>query len=58
MEFKQLLQESDFVIIACPLTKETKHLFNSEAFALMKKSAILVNIARGGNFFLENIKGL
>jgi len=53
--FQKLLQESDFVIVACPLTSETKHLFNEEAFALMKKSSILVNIARGGRIKMIKI---
>lgn len=54
VSFQQLLQESDFVIVACPLNSETKHLFNAEAFALMKKSSILVNIARGGKLRKKN----
>ncbi|XP_046402451.1 glyoxylate reductase/hydroxypyruvate reductase-like [Ischnura elegans] len=44
---EKLLQESDFVIVSCPLTPETKGMFNDEAFSKMKKTAILINVARG-----------
>ena len=43
-----LLKESDVVMISCPYTPETHHLINRERLALMKPTAILVNIARGG----------
>jgi D-3-phosphoglycerate dehydrogenase len=43
----QLLQQSDFVSVNCPLTKETRHLIGDEQFALMKPSGIIVNTARG-----------
>jgi len=42
-----LLRESDFVTIHTPLTKETHHLIGERELKLMKKSAILVNTARG-----------
>jgi phosphoglycerate dehydrogenase-like enzyme len=42
-----LLGESDVVVIGVPLTPETTHLFNEQAFNAMKSSAFLVNIARG-----------
>uniref|UniRef100_A0A1B6GR01 Glyoxylate reductase/hydroxypyruvate reductase n=2 Tax=Cuerna arida TaxID=1464854 RepID=A0A1B6GR01_9HEMI len=42
-----LLRESDFVIIACALNNETKHLMNKEAFQKMKPTSILINISRG-----------
>ncbi|ASI98651.1 glyoxylate reductase [Thermococcus celer] len=42
-----LLRESDFVVLAVPLTEETYHLINEERLRLMKRTAILVNIARG-----------
>lgn len=44
----ELLTVSDFVIVCCALTKETRHLFNYEAFSKMKKTAVFVNSARGG----------
>ncbi|CAH0725534.1 unnamed protein product, partial [Brenthis ino] len=42
-----LLKESDFVILCCPLTKDTKHLINNETLKMMKKTSVLVNIGRG-----------
>lgn len=42
-----LLCESDFVSVNCPLTAENKYLINKEALKKMKKTAILVNTARG-----------
>ncbi|XP_045451239.1 glyoxylate reductase/hydroxypyruvate reductase-like [Melitaea cinxia] len=44
---EQLLKESDYVILACPLSKETKHMINEEALKTMKKTSVLVNIGRG-----------
>lgn len=42
-----LLKESDVVSIHCPLTPETKGLINAESLKTMKKSAFLINTARG-----------
>jgi len=42
-----LLQTSDYVSIHSPLVPETRHLFNAGAFRQMKKTAYLVNTARG-----------
>ncbi|KAJ8712512.1 hypothetical protein PYW07_005354 [Mythimna separata] len=43
----QLLRESDFVILACPLTQETRHLINADTLKTMKNTAVVINIARG-----------
>ncbi|WP_296179477.1 2-hydroxyacid dehydrogenase [Pseudomonas sp. UBA1879] len=43
----QLLAESDFVCLVVPLSEKTQHLISTRELGLMKKSAILVNIARG-----------
>ncbi len=43
----ELLAASDFVTLHVNLTPETHHLMNAEAFAKMKKSAVLVNASRG-----------
>jgi glyoxylate reductase len=43
----ELLQKSDFVSLHVPLLPETKHLISTPQFELMKKTAILVNTARG-----------
>ena len=47
MELNPLLQQSDFVVVTCPLTPQTRHMFNSETLALMKPSAWLINVGRG-----------
>lgn len=47
VEFDDLLRESDILSLHCPLSDRTRGLINKEAFAKMKKSAILINVARG-----------
>jgi D-3-phosphoglycerate dehydrogenase len=42
-----LLGDSDIVILALPLNASTHHLINRRALARMKRSALLVNVARG-----------
>lgn len=42
-----LLAASDFVVVTCPLTRETRHLLNRGTLALMKREAWLVNVGRG-----------
>ncbi|MBD2208149.1 D-2-hydroxyacid dehydrogenase [Calothrix sp. FACHB-1219] len=46
-EWKPLLSEAHYVVIATPLTKETKGLIDAEVFSLMRPDAYLINIARG-----------
>jgi len=46
--FEELLKESDVISVHAPLTEETKGMFGSEQFKMMKNSAYLVNTARGG----------
>lgn len=43
-----LLQESDHVILVVPYSPQTHHLIGANELALMKSTAVLVNIARGG----------
>ncbi len=45
--FEDLLKQADYVVCLTPLTKETKNLFNKEAFQHMKKTAVFVNASRG-----------
>ncbi len=47
VEFAELLKISDYISIHSPLTPETSHLFNADAFRQMKPGAYLVNSARG-----------
>ena len=47
VSFDELLERSDIVSLHCPLTTDTHHLFADHAFRKMKKTAILVNTARG-----------
>lgn len=45
---KKILQQSDFVSIHAPLTSLTENLIGARELALMKKSAFIINMARGG----------
>ena len=44
---EEILKNSDFIVITCPLTPETHHLFNRDRLAKMKGSAWLINVGRG-----------
>ena len=44
---RDMLPRADFVALTCPLTRETERLIDARALALMKRSAFLVNVARG-----------
>ena len=44
---KAMLRQCDFVVLAVPLTVETRNLFNTEVLNAMKPGAFLVNVARG-----------
>lgn len=48
LELDQLLRESDIVSIHAPLNKDTANLIDYRKICLMKKSAILLNLGRGG----------
>lgn len=48
VSFDELLVQSDFVIVCCSLTPETKEMFDEAAFKKMKSTAIFVNSSRGG----------
>jgi glyoxylate reductase len=47
MSFEELLATSDVVSVHCPSNDSTHHLIGAEQFRLMKKSAFLINTARG-----------
>ena len=44
----ELLNSSDIISIHCPLNERTHNLIGAEELAMMKNSAILINVARGG----------
>ena len=47
VEFDELLSQSDFLSLHCPLSDKTRDLMDESALKKMKKSAILINVARG-----------
>ena len=47
VDLDTLLKESDVLSIHCPLSDKTRNLINRDTLKLMKKSAILINVARG-----------
>lgn len=44
---EEVLMQSDFISLNCPLSKSTRHMINKETLAMMKPTAYLVNTARG-----------
>jgi D-3-phosphoglycerate dehydrogenase len=50
-----LLRESDFLVLTCPLTPETRGMIARPQLATMKPSAILINVARGGIVVEEDL---
>lgn len=47
VSLEELLKQSDFVTIHCPLSPATKHLINMEKLMIMKPTAYIINTARG-----------
>lgn len=45
---ERLLAQSDVISLHCPLTPQTKHILNRDAFARMKKGVFIINTSRGG----------
>ena len=46
-DIKSLLKESDYVVLCAPYTPQTHHMINAETLAVMKPTAVLVNVGRG-----------
>lgn len=46
-DLKDLFRQSDFISLHIPLTEQTRGLINKDYLSLMKKSAFLINCARG-----------
>jgi glyoxylate reductase len=47
VDFETLLEESDFISLHTPLTPDTRHVIDAEAFSKMKRTAVVVNTSRG-----------
>lgn len=47
-DFPSVLARCDWVVLACPHTKETHHLLNARTLALLPQGARVINVARGG----------
>ncbi|TXF84729.1 hydroxyacid dehydrogenase [Neolewinella aurantiaca] len=48
VSFTELLKTCEVISVHCPLTEATENLFDYDALTLMKPSAYLINVARGG----------
>lgn len=49
------LPKADFVVVAAALTDQTRAMFDARRLTLMKRSAFLVNIARGGHIVTDDL---
>ena len=47
VSLEELLKESDFITIHCPLTPQTRHMIDEKAIDMMKPTAFLINTSRG-----------
>jgi phosphoglycerate dehydrogenase-like enzyme len=46
-DLAKMLARCDYVVVAAPLTPETRHMISDAAFAAMKPSAVVINVGRG-----------
>lgn len=46
--FEEAIQAADIVSLHCPLTPETHHMIDADILKIMKPSALLINVGRGG----------
>jgi phosphoglycerate dehydrogenase-like enzyme len=46
-QLKQLLSASDYVVVAAPLTPETRGMIGEAELAMMKPTAVIINVGRG-----------
>jgi len=56
VSFEDLLKRSDFISLHAPLTEQTKNIINKDSLKMMKKSAYLINTARGGFIVEEDLR--
>ena len=47
VSFEELLKQSDYISLHCPLTPQTRHMINKETIAMMKPTAYIINTSRG-----------
>lgn len=47
VSLEELLAQSDIVVLHCPLNESTRGMINAEKLAMMKPTALLINVARG-----------
>ena len=47
VSFEELLKQSDYISLHCPLTPQTRHMINKETIAMMKPTAYIINTGRG-----------
>ncbi|WP_123043053.1 D-2-hydroxyacid dehydrogenase [Cohnella candidum] len=52
---EEALRQADYVVNILPLTDETRHLFDAERFAQMKKGAYFINVGRGASVRTEDL---
>jgi len=48
VSLKEAFSEADYLSLHCPLNDETREIINKESLSLMKKTAVIINTARGG----------
>ena len=53
--FNDVISESDYLVCLLPLTKDTKGVINKSVLSAMKSTAVLVNVARGGHVYEEDL---
>lgn len=47
VSLEELLKESDYISLHCPLTPQTRHIINKDTIAMMKPTAFVINTGRG-----------
>lgn len=55
VDFETLLVQSDIISLHAPLTPETRHIFNADTFRKMKRTAMIINTARGSLINLDDL---
>jgi phosphoglycerate dehydrogenase-like enzyme len=46
-ERREMIALSDYIVVTAPLTEETRHMISDEEFAVMKPTAVVINVGRG-----------